>query len=133
MATAGTPYEGRDNVIGPAVYTTSLQLGLYANSANSLTSDSILSNLTQPSGTGYALITLNGVWSFNDGQVTYDHGTPDNPRFENTDVSKWTNGDVTGAFITDGTNTYLLHFNDFTATRAMDPGEILEVDISTFF
>jgi len=129
MATAGTPYEGRDNHIGPAVYTSSLQLGLYANTGDSLDSDTVLADLTQPSGTGYALITLNGVWAFNNGVVTYDHGTPDNPRFTNSDASKWTNGDIVGAFITDG--TYVVHFKDFTQVREMIVGAVLEVDVST--
>jgi len=128
MATNGTPFEGRDNIIATAVYT-GLDLRLYTNTANSLTVSTILANLTFPSGTGYATFTLSGTWSSTNGVVTYDDGTPDNPEFENTGVSNWT-GDPTGAVITDG--TFILHFKDFAlGTIVMTPGKVIEVDIST--
>ena len=128
MATSGTVFEGRDNIIVPAVYT-GLDLRLYTNTGDSLTASSTLASLTYPSGTGYATITLSGVWSSTNGVITYDHGTPDNPSW--TAGSDWTGGDVTGAAITDG--TYLLHFKDLSlGATTMTTGTVLEVDLSTF-
>lgn len=129
MAISGTTFEGRDSIIVPAVYT-GLDLRLYTNTADSLTSSTVLANLTFPVGTGYATFTLAGVWSSSNGVVTYDDGIPDNPEFENTGGSNWTGGDVVGAAITDG--TFLLHFKDLSlGPVTMTPGRILEVDIST--
>jgi hypothetical protein len=129
MATNGTPYEGRDNIIVPAVYT-GMQLRLYTNTLNSLSATTVLADLTYPSGTGYAPYTLTGVWSSLNGIVTYDDGTPDNPQFENTGGGNWT-GDPTGAALTDG--TYLLHFKDFAlGAIVMVPGKIIDVDLSTY-
>ena len=128
MATAGTTFEGMDNIIGPAVYT-GLQLVLYENAADSLSSTTVLANLTLPTGeTGYAAITLSGVWSFSNGIVTYDHGTPDDPQYENTGASNWTNP-IIGVAITDG--TYILHYRDNSSPITMVPGLIFKVDIST--
>lgn len=124
MATFGTTNEGKDNIIAANVYTASLEMGLYTNTANSLTTDSVLADITEPSGTGYARVTLNGSWSASNGVVTY---TP-NIKFENTGATSWT-GDVTGSFITDG--TYLLHFKDRTGGAVeMTAGKVLEVSIS---
>lgn len=131
MATSGTPYEGLDNIVGPGVYEKSgqtLYLGLYTNTLDSLSQSTVLANLTEPSGTGYARITLNGTWAYSNGVITYDHGTPDDPQFENSGISAWT-GDVTGAFVTDG--TYILHFKDRSTAFTMDPGAILTIDMST--
>ena len=126
MATFGTPKEGKDNIIGPGVYTSSLKMGLYTNTADSLDSDTVLADITEPSGTGYARVTLNGTWAFNDGVVTY---TPD-VQFENTDASAAWTGDVTGAFITD--DTYVLHFRDRSGgALTIEAGDILKIDIST--
>lgn len=130
MATAGTPHEGKDNIIVPVVYT-GLDLRLYTNTSNSLDASTVLADLTYPSGVGYATHTLSGVWSSTGGVVTYDDGTPDNPIFENTDTVDWTGGDVTGAVITDG--TYILHFQDLSGgPLTMTPGAQLEIDLSTF-
>ena len=128
MASFGTPYEGRDDIIGPAVYT-GLDLRLYTNTKNSLGDTTVLADLTYPSGTGYATYTLSGVWSFNNGVVTYDDGSPDNPQFTNTGGGDWT-GAVTGAAITDG--TYILHFKDFVSDPiTVTPSQTIEVDISS--
>lgn len=130
MATAGTPHEGKDNIIVPVVYT-GLDLRLYTNTSNSLDASTVLADLTYPSGVGYATITLSGTWASTNGVVTYDDGTPDNPIFENTDSIDWTGGDVTGAVITDG--TYVLHFQDLSGgPLTMTPGKQLEIDLSTF-
>lgn len=130
MATVGTPYEGRDNIIGPAVYVATLQARLYTNTQDSLDSATVFADMTEPSGTGYAAITLNGSWGFNNGVFTYDHGTPDDPVWENTGGTTWTGGDVTGIWITDG--TYVLHFKDLTAGPVeMVAGAELQLDLST--
>jgi len=130
MATSGSPFEGRDNYIVPAVYVSgSLDMRLYTNTANSLSSTTVLADLNFPSGSGYATYTLSGNWSSNSGVVTYDDGTPDNVKF--TAGNNWTGGDVTGVAITDG--TYLLHFKDLSlGAVTMTTGKVLEVDLSTF-
>ena len=127
MSKAGTPFEGRDNIILLAYI--SLELRLYTNTADSLTASTVLSDLTFPTGTGYATLSLTGVWSSSNGVITYDHGTPDNPQFENTGASNWT-GVVTGAAITN--SSFVLHFKDLSlGSVTMTPGKILEIDIST--
>lgn len=108
MAIKGTPFQGRDAVIMPRVYT-GLTLVLYTNAANSLDDASTGATLVAPVGTGYAPIALNGVWSSSLGVVTYDHGTPDDPVFQNTGGVNWS-AQVTGAAILAGAS--LLHFMD---------------------
>ena len=128
MATSGTPYEGRDNIIVPGVYT-GLDLRLYVNTLNSLDSTTVLADLSYPTGDGYATYTMSGTWSSANGVVTYDDGTPDNPVFENTGTGTWV-GDPTGAVITDG--TYILHFKDFALGAVeMIAGRQIEIDISS--
>jgi len=127
MSTSGTPHEGKDDIIVPAVYT-GLDLRLYTNTQNSLTATTILSNITYPSGTGYATISLSGTWSSTDGVITYEH--PGNPQFENTGGTTWTGGDVTGVVITDA--SAILHFKDLAlGPVTMTAGQILEIDISS--
>ena len=125
MSTNGTPFEGRDNIIATRVYT-GLEMRLYTNTSNSLTDASVLADLTYPSGTGYAHQSIADSWSSSNGVVTH----PTNVQFENTGGTNWT-GDVTGAALTDG--TYILHFKDLTlGTVTMTPGDILEIDLSSF-
>lgn len=132
MATKGTPDEGQDNVLGARIYTTgTLQFRLYTNLADSLDESTVFADLTEPTGTGYGPIVLSGVYSFNNGVVTYDHGTPDDPVFENTESeggSNWSNP-ITGVFMTDG--TYVLHFQDLVTSVTMTPGKKLQVDLSS--
>lgn len=130
MASFGTPYEGRDNIIGPAIYISgSLDLRLYTNTPGSLSASTVLANLTYPTGTGYAHYTMSGSFAFSNGQVTYDDGTPDNVQFTNSGASSWT-GDVAGVAMTDG--TYILHFKDLSGGAIeMTAGRVLEIDIST--
>jgi hypothetical protein len=130
MATSGTPFEGRDSYIVPLVYVSgSLDMRLYTNTANSLSTTSVLADLTYPSGSGYATVTLSGTWTSSNGVVTYDDGTPDNVKF--TAGDDWTGGDVVGVAITDG--TYLIHFKDLDiGPTTMTTGTIIEVDLSTF-
>ena len=127
MSTSGTPFEGRDSIVAPAVYT-GLDLRAYVNTANSLTTATVFADLTEPTGSGYAPISLAGVFSSSNGVVTYDDGTPDSPRW--TAGDNWAGGDITGAAITDG--TYVLHFKDLSeGPVTMTTGKVLVVDIST--
>ena len=132
MATSGTPKEGRDNIISDRVYTTAtLDLRLYVNTADSLDADTVFADLVEPTGTGYAAISLTGVFSEADGVVTYDHGTPDDPVFENTNAAggaNWSQA-ITGVAMTDG--TYVLHFQDLVTPVTMAPGKKLKIDISS--
>lgn len=126
MPTYGTTDEGKDNIIATAIYTSSLKIGLYTNSADTLGSDSVLADIVETSGTGYAQQSLNGTWAFTSGVVTY---TP-NIQFTNSDASAAWSPDVTGVFISDG--TYLLHFLDRPAgAKTVAAGETIEIDIST--
>lgn len=133
MATFGTPHEGVDNILINAY--TGLQLILYINAFDSLDRDTVLADLVQPSNVdsdtnpnGYGPITLSGVWSSTGSVITYDHGTPDNPIFQNTGQSE--NWDICrGAAITDG--TYIFHFKDFGAERDLEVGQQLEIDVSS--
>lgn len=134
MATSGTPNEGRDNIISERVYTTGgLSLVLYANTADSLDDSTVAADLTQPTGTGYVPVALNGLWSEADGVVTYDHGTPDDVVFENTESQGGSNWSlpITGVAILDAAQTYILHFQDLTSSVTMTPGYKLRVDLST--
>jgi len=132
MADRGTPNEGRDNIVSERVYTTgTLDLRCYVNTADSLDDDTVFADLTEPTGPGYAPIPLNGSFSENDGVVQYDHGTPDDPVFENTESaggSNWSQP-VTGVAITDGTS--ILHFQDLASAVTMTPSKKLRVDISS--
>lgn len=132
MATKGTPNEGRDNIIASRVYTTgTLQLRLYVNTADSLSAATVFADMTEPTGTGYAPLTLSGVYTSSNGVVSYDDGTPDDPIFENTESaggSNWSNP-ITGVFVTDG--TYVLHFQDLVSSVTMTPGYRLRVDLSS--
>lgn len=132
MATSGTPKEGIDNIISERVYTSgTLDLRLYVNTANSLDQDTVFADMVEPTGTGYAPVTLSGVFSETDGVVTYDHGTPDDVVFQNTESeggSNWSQS-IKGAFISDG--TYVLHFKDLTSAVTMTPGKRLLIDLST--
>ena len=131
MATKGSPLEGFDNIVGPRVYTNTLTLRCYVNTADSLSAASVLADIVEPTGTGYAPIILNGTWTWNSGVGTYDHGTPDDPQFENTNPeggANWSQA-VTGQFMTDG--TYILHFMDLSdGAVTMTPGKKLRADLS---
>ncbi len=128
MSSFGTPFEGRDSIIAPAVYVSGdLDLRLYTNTKNSLTDTTVLADLTYPSGAGYSTYVLNGVWSFINGLVTYSDGSPAYVEFTNTGSVDWV-GAITGAAITDG--TYILHFKDFVADPVtLLPGLSVGVDV----
>jgi hypothetical protein len=129
MASSGTPLEGRD-AIAARVYTSGLTLVLYTNTQDSLSSSTVLADLTFPTGDGADAKTLSGTWSSSDGVVTYDDGTPDDPVFENTHASNNWSAAVTGAAIHDG--TALWHFKDFDdGAITMTPGKKIRVDLSS--
>lgn len=129
MASSGTPLEGRD-AIATRAYTTGLSLVLYTNTQDSLDENTVLGDLTFPTGTGYAAKTLNGVWSPAEGVVTYDDGTPDDPEFQNTHATNNWSAPVTGAAIHDG--TALWHFKDFAVGPiTMTPLKKIKVDLSS--
>jgi len=131
MASQGTPNEGLDNIIATRVYVSaSLFAYCYVNTQDSLGQTSVFADLTQPSGTGYVPIPLNGTWSSTNGVVTYDHGTPDDPFFQNTEAeggSNWSQA-VTGIAISDG--NFILHFKDTSSPVTMGPQKKLRVDLS---
>lgn len=131
MATSGTPNEGRDSIISDQVYTAALDIRLYVNTADSLDATTVFGDLTEPTGTGYLPIPLTGVFSETDGVVSYDHGTPDDPIFENTEPgggSNWSQA-IIGVAMTNG--VYVLHFQDLVTPVTMTPGKKLKVDLST--
>ncbi len=128
----GTPYQGRDRIIAPRVYIAGLQLVLYCNALNSLDDSSLYSALVQPTGTGYAPITLNGVYASANGIVTYDHGTPDDPFWQNTHATLNWSQPVTGAAIIGGAGPYLLHFMDNpNGAITVTPQRKISVNLST--
>ena len=130
MATSGTPFEARDNYIVPAVYVSgSLDMRLYTNTADSLSSTTVLADLAYPVGSGYATYTLSGSYSSTNGVITYNDGTPSNVVF--TAGDNWSGGDVVGVAMTSG--GYLVHFKDLSlGPTTMTTGTIIEVDLSTF-
>lgn len=131
MATKGSPLEGFDNIVGPRVYTPTLTLRCYVNTLDSLSDATVFADIVEPTGGGYAPITLNGTWTWTDGVGLYDHGTPDDPQFENTNAeggANWSQA-VTGIWMTDGTS--VLHFMDLSdGAVTMTPGKKLRADIS---
>lgn len=131
MATKGTPYEGRDRIIAPRVYT-GLSLIAYVNLADSLSDTTVYADLVQPTGTGYSVISLSNAWTSVNGVLTYDHGTPDDPYWQNTHATLNWSQPVTGVAIIGGAGPYLLHFHDRPGGSAtMTPSRRLVVNLST--
>jgi hypothetical protein len=130
VASKGTPYQGRDLIIAPRVYT-GLSLIAYTNAQDSLSDTSVYADLVQPAGSGYAPIALSGSWASSNGVVTYDHGTPDDPNWENTHATNNWSLPVTGVAIIDASNR-LLHFHDLSnGPVTMTPAKKLVVNLST--
>ena len=133
MARFGTPAEGVDNILINAY--TGLYLVLYTNTANSLDSDTVFADLTQPSAVdgaaeanGYGAVSLTGTWSSTSRVISYDHGTPNSVVYTNSGTQdSWDL--VVGSAITD--LTYILHFKDFSTALALPLGATLNVDISS--
>lgn len=130
MARSGTP-KGGLNEIAERVYVNGADLTLvaYTNTPDSLGPDSVAADLVQPtSANGYAPITLNGTWATNNGIVTYDHGTPDNPTW--TATGTWS-APVTGVAMIYGSR--IMHFRDYNDSggswTAAD-GRKLAVDVT---
>ncbi len=128
MADKGTPNEGRDLIAG-RVYLPGLQLRAYVNLQDSLTPVSVLADIVEPTGPGYAPITLTDTWTSVNGIVTYDG--PD-PFFQNSAPfggSNWSSN-VTGVWMTDGVR--ILHFSDLISAGGitMTPQYKLTVDLT---
>jgi len=129
MSRAGTPFGGLDE-IAKRIYIdgADFDLVLYTNTPNSLGDSTVTADLVQPTGPGYAPITLNGVWSRLNGLVTYDHGTPDNPMW--TAGGAWS-APVTGAAMISGaTVVHFKDYNDAGGNWVAANGKKLAVDIT---
>lgn len=129
MSRAGTPLGGLD-LIADRVYISGADftLVLYTNTPNSLGDATVAADLVQPTGSGYAPITLTGTWASVNGLVTYDHGTPDNPMW--TAGGAWS-APVTGAAMISGTK--VVHFRDYNDSGGnwvAANGKKLAVDIT---
>jgi hypothetical protein len=126
MASEGTPDEGLEYT-SARVYGSHLSLVCYTNAADSLGGATVYADLVQPTGGGYAPITLDGTWSFTDGTVSYLK-LGEHPRWTATGVWSAT---VTGVAMVDISGTKILHFRDnavpFTAANLKK----LVVDITT--
>ncbi len=125
-----TPEEGQD-YIAEVLYSQdvspqTLTLGLFTNSAGALTETSLWANVSQPTGTGYAEVTLTaGSWGVASGGVSTF------PQQSWTAGADWS-ADVTGYYIRTGEGTpRLLHFEYGSAPRTMSTGNVYIVDLST--
>lgn len=125
MATQGTPSAGLD-LIATRVFVDGADYSLvaYTNTADSLGTATVAADLTQPTGGGYAPITLNGTWSSSGGVVTYSH--PGNPYWI---ASGTWSADVTGVAIIYG--SVVQHFKDLDTPFVAAANKKLEVDLST--
>jgi hypothetical protein len=128
MAVSGTPKGGRDDIAelayrdGP-----DLTLVCYTNTADSLSADTTVGDLVQPTqANGYAPIVLDGTWSTTDGVVTYVHSVGTHPRWIATGT--WS-GTVTGVALIRGTR--VRHFKDNLTPFVAAAAKVLEVNIST--
>jgi len=126
-----TPLEGQD-YIADLVYeqtlvAQALTLGLFTNTAGILTESSVWANINEPTGTGYAEITLTAAtWTIASGGVaTY-------PLQVWTATADW-NLPVYGYYLRTGEGTpRLLHFEYKGAgPRTMSAGNKYSVDLST--
>lgn len=133
MASSGTPNEGRDR-ISDKVYDANTLLALYTNLAGSLDENTVFADLVEPTGTGYARASMSGDWNETDGVVTYDHGTPDDVEFFNSNAIGGANWSlpVTGAALLDVRSgvTSILHFVDAPNAVTMTPQKRLRIDVS---
>ena len=126
-----TPLEGQD-YIAELLYPQSLVaqtllLGLFTNTTGNLVEASTWANVTQPTGGGYAEITLStGSFTVNSGGVTTY------PKQSWTASADWS-ADIYGYYVRTNEGTpRLLHFeyNDAGA-RTMSSGNLYSVDLST--
>jgi hypothetical protein len=126
MATRGTPNDGLEAIATAAYVSGALTLIAYTNTPDSLGPTTVAADLSQPSGSGYAPITLNGTWSSTDGVTTYVHSTPTNPFW--LALGAWS-APVTGAAIIHG--AVCRHFMDFASAFTAAAGKKLEVDLNS--
>lgn len=127
MAAEGTPLQGLDYIASKVYVSGALSLVCYTNTAGSLGDATTYASLVQPTGGGYAPITLNGTWTILNGTVTYDHGTPDNPSW--TCTGTWS-GNVTGVAMVDIAAGKIVHFRDLSSVFVAANLKKLEVDIT---
>ena len=121
----GLSYFG--NVLYKGATQENLTLGLFTNAAGTLTETSAWAAVTQPSGTGYAEITLvQGTFVVSaDGTVTY-------PQQQWTATADWTGGDIQGFYIRNNNGTpVLVHVQERDSGGfPMTTGRIYTVDLS---
>lgn len=121
----GLSYFG--NILYKGATQEDLTIGLFTNAAGSLTETSTWSNVTQPSGTGYAEISLSqGTFVVDaNGTVTY-------PQQQWTAGADWTGGDVQGYYIrNNNASPVLCHVQERDdGGFAMTNGRIYTVDLS---
>lgn len=125
-----TPLEGQD-YIAEVLYPQSLVaqtliLGLFTNTSGALTESSVWANINEPTGAGYAEITLStGSWTVNSGGVsTY-------PQQVWTATADW-NLPVYGYYVrTDEGTPRIKHFEYNVGARTMSNGNVYTVDLST--
>lgn len=127
MAIKSTPNGGLDD-IAELAYVNGPQLTLvaYLNAADSLGPTTLVADLVQPSGGGYAPILLNGVWSTVNGIVTYVHSSTPRPRW--TATGTWS-GTVNGVALIRGAR--VRHFKDNLTPFVAAAAKVLEIDLST--
>ncbi len=125
MATEGTPNEGLDYAAG-RVYGSHLSLVAYTNTAGSLGASSTYATLTQPTGGGYAPITLDGTWTISAGTVSYLKSGA-HPGW--TATGAWS-GTVRGVAMVDIAAGKLLHFRDNGTAFVAAAAKRLEIDVT---
>jgi len=95
---AGFTVDEGQNYIANVIYKAATQetytLGLFVNAAGTLTTGSVWANVTEPSGAGYAEITLvAGTFTVDSGgEVTY-------PQQQWTATGDWSGGSIQGYYV----------------------------------
>lgn len=127
---AGTPEEGQQSIGLDASLSSSfaLRLKLYTNTIGTLTTTSVLADVTEADITnhpGYPatgrLLNLANFSVDADGTITYVPGEVF------TATAPWTS--VTGAAITDGTR--LRHYSDFASPITLTTGQAIRIQMIT--
>jgi hypothetical protein len=139
VAREGTPNDGLDWITERIYFGSNLVLVAYTNAQESLGSETVAADLTQPTqANGYAPITLDGDWATDNGVVTYTHPPGadadelGNPAWFPTGA--WS-APVTGVALVEGAR--VVHFMDHRdgdsnpTTWVAASGKVFPVDIST--